>query len=353
IDVGANIGLFTLFVQQKCEDTTIYAFEPSPTVFEMLEINTKLYGSNVKVFNYGLSNESKKAPLTFYERSSVFSTFYADTEQDKKSLRAVILNMLGQISTSDTGDLSEYVDDLMEGRLESKSIICQLKSLSDVIRENNIQHVDLLKIDAEKSELYILKGIEDGDWQKIDQIVVEVHDKEGKLIKEITLLLQEKGFELVVDEEKMLQDSGLYTVFATRPSKSRELSKQHSVINEKREKIKKNVENLVLSLKSAAESSSIPHLVCICPSSPDAIADESQMTLYNLMEDLLFSELDELSNVYLVRSSELMNIYPVSEYYDPDSDELGRVPYTPTFFTSLGTMIVRKFNAIQRAPYKV
>jgi FkbH-like protein len=40
-------------------------------------------------------------------------------------------------------------------------------------------------------------------------------------------------------------------------------------------------------------------------------------------------------------------------YYDRERDELGRVPYTPTFFAALGTVIARKFNAIQSAPYKV
>jgi hypothetical protein len=29
-DVGANIGLFTLFSTQMCKDATVYAFEPLP-----------------------------------------------------------------------------------------------------------------------------------------------------------------------------------------------------------------------------------------------------------------------------------------------------------------------------------
>ncbi|MCP4373778.1 MAG: FkbM family methyltransferase, partial [Deltaproteobacteria bacterium] len=173
IDIGANIGLFTLFVQQQCKNTSVYAFEPSPPAFKVLDINTSLYGSDVKVFNCGLSDEAKEASFTFYEKSSVFSSFNADVEQDEKAIRAVVQNMLKQNGPTDPGDLDKFVDELMAGRLESKSFVCQLISLSDVIRDNNIQQIDLLKIDAEKSELDILKGIEAGDWSKIKQIVIE------------------------------------------------------------------------------------------------------------------------------------------------------------------------------------
>ena len=47
IDVGANIGMFTLFVLQQAPDARIYAFEPSPPAFEALSTNASLYGKNV------------------------------------------------------------------------------------------------------------------------------------------------------------------------------------------------------------------------------------------------------------------------------------------------------------------
>jgi hypothetical protein len=43
-DVGANIGLFTLFVAQNCENVKIYAFEPIPPNFELLRTNLALQG---------------------------------------------------------------------------------------------------------------------------------------------------------------------------------------------------------------------------------------------------------------------------------------------------------------------
>jgi len=41
-DVGANIGFFTLFVQQIWQDVRVYAFEPIPAIFETLQVNTSL-----------------------------------------------------------------------------------------------------------------------------------------------------------------------------------------------------------------------------------------------------------------------------------------------------------------------
>src|SRR4029078_2779716 len=36
-DVGANIGLFTLFVTQHWKDVTVYAFEPIPHIYANLQ----------------------------------------------------------------------------------------------------------------------------------------------------------------------------------------------------------------------------------------------------------------------------------------------------------------------------
>jgi amino acid adenylation domain-containing protein len=46
-DVGANIGLFTLFVSQLCKNPTVHAFEPNPFVFEILQANASLAGATI------------------------------------------------------------------------------------------------------------------------------------------------------------------------------------------------------------------------------------------------------------------------------------------------------------------
>jgi hypothetical protein len=85
-----------------------------------------------------------------------------------------------------------------------------------MIREHNIQQIDLLKIDVEKSEMDVLLGIENQDWPKIKQLFIEVHDLEHR-IQKITALLQEQGFsEIKVEQEPILLGSDIFSLYAWR-----------------------------------------------------------------------------------------------------------------------------------------
>jgi amino acid adenylation domain-containing protein/FkbH-like protein len=94
-----------------------------------------------------------------------------------------------------------------------------------------------------------------------------------------------------------------------------------------------------------------PYLVCICPPSPTT--DTASDILHERMQELLAADLKNISGVYLIKSQELISTYPVKEYYNPHGDELGHIPYTPTFFCALGTMLARKILALKSSPYKV
>ncbi|WP_193197381.1 non-ribosomal peptide synthetase [Nostoc sp. MG11] len=349
IDVGANIGLFTLFAQQKSPKGTIYAFEPAPHAFDKLETNAKLYCQNTHLFNCGLGGESKEETFTFYPRSSVFSSFAADTEQDEKAIRSVIINMLQRDHSLDKESLESLADEFIKDRLEQETYQAQLRTLSEIIEEYKIEKIDLLKLDAEKSELAILQGIKDNHWSLIKQIVIEVHDQEGSTIKQVMRLLEDKGFKFVVDEESMLHGSGLYNIYATR------LNQKHNPVSQQFgqnvAQIEQTVRDFGSALKTATTLSPNPHLVCICPPSPTT--DTASNILHERMQELLAADLNNLSGVHLIKSQELTSIYPVEEYYDPYGDELGHIPYTPTFFCALGTMLVRKIFALKSYPYKV
>ncbi|NEO42370.1 MAG: amino acid adenylation domain-containing protein [Moorea sp. SIOASIH] len=121
--------------------------------------------------------------------------------------------------------------------------------------------------------------------------------------------------------------------------------------DKKIEQIEQNVRDIASALKTAARDSSTPYLVCICP--PSTTAESEDIALYLRMEEFLASYLEELSSIYLVKSSELVSLYPVSDYYDPHGDELGHIPYKPTFFSALGSMLARKIHALKSIPYKV
>ncbi|MEM9164803.1 MAG: FkbM family methyltransferase, partial [Cyanobacteria bacterium P01_F01_bin.4] len=205
VDVGANIGLFTLFAQQQCPNGDIYAFEPAPHAFDKLQRNATLYCQNAHLFNCGLSSDNRTETFTFYPNSSVFSSFSADAEADEKAIRAVIVNMLQRDSSLSEADMEALAAEFLSDRLKRETYQAQLRSLSSVIDEYGIERIDLLKLDAEKSELPVLQGIRDEHWPMIQQIVVEVHDQVGDIIAEVQRILQAKGFNWVIDEEALLQ----------------------------------------------------------------------------------------------------------------------------------------------------
>jgi amino acid adenylation domain-containing protein/FkbH-like protein/non-ribosomal peptide synthase protein (TIGR01720 family)/FkbM family methyltransferase len=349
IDVGANIGLFTLFAQQKSPTGTIYAFEPAPHAFDKLQTNAKLYCQNTHLFNCGLGGERAEETFTFYPRSSVFSSFAADTEQDEKAIRSVIINMLQRDNSLDKESLERLADEFLKDRLEREIYQAQLRTLSEIIEEYKIEKIDLLKLDAEKSELAILQGIKDHHWSLIKQIVMEVHDQEGSTIKHVMQLLENKGFQFVVDEESLLHGSGLFNIYATRPNLKQSSRSQQFETNPVQ--LEQTVKDFGSALKTATARSPNPYLVCICPPSPTT--DTADNILHERMQELLATDLKDVSGMYLIKSQELTTTYPVDEYYDPYGDELGHIPYTPTFFCSLATILARKIFALQSSPYKV
>ena len=197
-DVGANIGLFTLFVNRKCPSAQIYAFEPLPPNFELLRANVARYGVDAKLFNCGLSETSALANFTFYPQAAGLSGRVTDRAADKESTRAIVVDWINH--TAETNQLlpQAQLDELLDEYLRAETFSCPIKTLSQVIREQQIERIDLLKIDVESSELDVLSGIDDEDWPRIKQIALEVHSR--PMLESILSLLRAHGFELVIDD---------------------------------------------------------------------------------------------------------------------------------------------------------
>ncbi|BAZ45716.1 methyltransferase FkbM family protein [Chondrocystis sp. NIES-4102] len=74
------------------------------------------------------------------------------------------------------------------------------KTLSQVIAEQSIERIYLLKIDVAKAELDVIEGIKEEYWAKIQQIVMEVHNINNRLQK-IIKLLKSQGFSQINYQE--------------------------------------------------------------------------------------------------------------------------------------------------------
>ncbi|NEQ63560.1 MAG: FkbM family methyltransferase, partial [Moorea sp. SIO4A1] len=187
-DVGANIGLFSLWAYQNCnKNVSIYAFEPIPAIFNVLQANAQRFDSDkIKVFSCGLSQESKSITFAYNPNATMLSTAYQEdfTELKKQLKQAVIRNIQYAPQTFrwlrwfPSFMRSILLQNSIDKAFKIERVTCQLKTVSEIIREHKLEQIDLLKIDVEKSELDVLLGIEAQDWQKIKQIVVEVHDLE-------------------------------------------------------------------------------------------------------------------------------------------------------------------------------
>ena len=81
-DVGANIGLFSLYVKQKCPQCTIYAFEPLPSIYPILKQNLQGFADTVKTYQYGLSDNEEQKTLVYYPGYSVISGFHTNVKRD-------------------------------------------------------------------------------------------------------------------------------------------------------------------------------------------------------------------------------------------------------------------------------
>ncbi|HEX5714778.1 MAG TPA: HAD-IIIC family phosphatase [Thermoanaerobaculia bacterium] len=117
------------------------------------------------------------------------------------------------------------------------------------------------------------------------------------------------------------------------------------------ERLRRDLDDLVRALRSAAGRWPVPCLVAVCPPSP--AAERRHGALLAELEDTLAAALEETGGIYLVLSSEVARLYPVGEVFDRHADEMGHVPYTPLFFSALGTVLARRIHALRSAPLKV
>lgn len=214
-DVGANIGMFTLFVDRQCKNVAIYAFEPAPPTFEIASLNLALYGVNARLFNFALASAARSETFTFYPQSSGMSSFYPDKDEEWDVLRTIMTNQrAGQKQTS-MAYLQKHAQEWLEARFQEESFRCSTHTLSEVMKEQQVERIDLLKIVVQKSEWEVLAGINAEDWAKIRQLVLEVYDIDGR-VEQIKHFLEGHGYHVRVEQAPLFQGSVVYLVYARR-----------------------------------------------------------------------------------------------------------------------------------------
>ena len=225
LDVGANTGLFILYLNQILDSARVYAFEPVPATFGVLRRNVEMHNRlDVELFNVGLSHRSGAATFAHYPRMSNASTMYPDCSARAAELgRDYILGqfrtlprpLAGLLSVCPTPLRNALADRVRTYFLKKQDVACELRTLSGFLAEHGIDRVDLLKIDAEQSERPILAGLAEGDWPRVRQIIVEVHEGDDAT-QALADLLRGRGFRTAVEPNPTFPSLSL--VYGVRPA---------------------------------------------------------------------------------------------------------------------------------------
>ncbi len=88
--------------------------------------------------------------------------------------------------------------------------------LSEIVDEERVTRIDLLKIDAERSEKEILAGIRAEHWGLIRQVAIEVQDERWAALMKSYPSWWEHGFQVATKQDPLLKGTAVFMVFATR-----------------------------------------------------------------------------------------------------------------------------------------
>ncbi|MGA9567228.1 MAG: amino acid adenylation domain-containing protein, partial [Candidatus Korobacteraceae bacterium] len=114
-----------------------------------------------------------------------------------------------------------------------------------------------------------------------------------------------------------------------------------------------SVGELLAALRAAEQHMRVPLLVLVSPPSESAIAQTELARAIERAEAKLVAGVREIAGVHIVSSSELLGVYPVSDYDDSYSYQISHIPYKPAMFTALATMIARRIYAARQMAHEV
>jgi len=139
VEAGARYGDESAMLASTFKNAIVYAFECNPLLYEKCK-NKLADISNARFFNYGLGD--KECVLPFY-------WYHANNDGASSLFKRI-----------DYDQTQQYVGDIV------------IKTLPNVMQEQNVNHINLLCMDVQGYELNILKGC--GDFlENIDFVIME------------------------------------------------------------------------------------------------------------------------------------------------------------------------------------
>lgn len=179
VDIGANIGSFTLVGAKYSPSGYTHAFEPSDFHRQRLSHNIELNGfHNITVNSVGLSDQSGEATLHI---------------------------PISQGGMTNTGAASLYIEEVSSDLLKPEKV--QLIRLDDYIEQQSIQRLDLIKIDVEGAELPALRGGHKTIARFQPLVIMEMDlnnlDRSGHSVSDVLDFWRELRYNLSIIESPM------------------------------------------------------------------------------------------------------------------------------------------------------
>lgn len=216
-DIGANIGLFTLWLDRFRPGLRIHAFEPIPVTFAALRCNVAMHAPGAKLVDHGIGARDGAGVFTHYPRCSGWSTLYPDPDETRGALYTYWRNKHRRRASRWLGRFERPLfERAVRPLFESCAVTRPLRTLSAAMRGLGVERIDLLKIDVERGELDVLAGLEPDDWLNVRQIVVEVEDGEDRLSR-VRGLLERHRFAVETSQAPHLDATRYFLLHAIRP----------------------------------------------------------------------------------------------------------------------------------------
>lgn len=161
VDIGANMGGFTVYAAQTCPNSKIYCFEPEERNFGILMRNIAINSLEARVH----ASQCAVASSTGYRAMA--------------------------IGSSPTNSL------VMNGACEKRQAV-RCTTLREIFEQQKLETVDLLKMNCEGAEYEILEGCTRSDFERMPRIRLEYHNlntvnQNGKCLAKY---LKGKGYQI-------------------------------------------------------------------------------------------------------------------------------------------------------------
>jgi 31-O-methyltransferase len=206
VDVGANIGLASIFFSDHFPDRHVLALEPAEACFRCLCQNVARHAPNVTAIRVAAGAATVMGELVYYPNAPEQSTLNPDADEQATTARSFFAN---------SGLTPRMRDSLIEAMFTPERTLVPVTTIGSILDQHDIETVALLKLDVEGGELDALKGIGLVHWPRIDRLVIEVHDRAGRL-GHIRALLEHHGYEVTVEQAPWFAGTNIFGVLAVR-----------------------------------------------------------------------------------------------------------------------------------------